>query len=183
MYRISILCTWVLIAVFITLTESSDPSPLLDKSQMLSLIYQVSRVIRASCHNIMKCMIWHENNQYLYIYIYLQRFMPEVLFINRGGVNERPNESPRCEWRCAIAPLIFLKAPPLFVRFVGGGFKWTYHDGTKRSICGRVLTFYSLTAWNTVRSLKALLVFYWPVFNFYNLLELFISRKRERDDL
>lgn len=90
---------------------------LLDKSQMLSLIYHVSRVIRASCHNIMKCMIKHENNRYLYIYIYiyLQRFMPEVLFINCGGVNERP----RCEWRCAIAPLIFLKAPPLFVRFVG----------------------------------------------------------------
>lgn len=119
-YRISILCIWVLIAVFITLTESSDPSPLLlDKSQMLSLIYHVSRVIRASCHNIMKCMIRHENNQYLYIYIYLQRFMAEVLFINCGGVNEGPNQSPRCEWRCAIAPLIFLKA--LFVRFLGGG--------------------------------------------------------------
>lgn len=35
--------------------------------------------------------------------------MPEVLFINRGGVNERPNESPRCEWTCAITPLIFLR--------------------------------------------------------------------------
>lgn len=91
--------------------------PPLDKSQMLSLVCHVSRVIRASCHNIMKCMIWHENNQYLYMY--LQRFMPEVLFINRGGVNERPNESPRC----AIAPFIFLRLRLFLYVFWGGGVK------------------------------------------------------------